>query len=81
MTVDPLPVAQADHSQLARLFQNLIGNAIKFRREELPEIHIGASQSEEAWLISVRDNGIGIDMRFTERVFEVFQRLHHAEGV
>jgi len=47
VTVDPLPVAQADHSQLARLFQNLIGNAIKFRREELPEIHIGASQSEE----------------------------------
>lgn len=73
---DPLPTVLGDSSQLARLFQNLVGNAIKFRGEEPLEIHIGASQSEEGWLISVRDNGIGIDMQFADRVFEVFQRLH-----
>lgn len=76
VTHDPLPTVLGNSSQLARLFQNLIGNAIKFRREAPPEIHIGASRSKEGWLISVRDNGIGIDMRFADRVFQVFQRLH-----
>ena len=76
VTHDPLPTVLGNSSQLARLFQNLIGNAIKFRREEPPKIHIRASQCEEGWLISVRDNGIGIDMQFADRVFEVFQRLH-----
>ena len=61
-------------SQLARLFQNLIGNAIKFRGEQPPEIRIAASRSEDDWLISVRDNDI--DMKFADRLFSVFHRLH-----
>jgi chemotaxis family two-component system sensor kinase Cph1 len=62
-----------------RLFQNLIGNAVKFRREEPLEIHIAASQSEEGWLISVQDNGTAIDMNSADRVFQIFQRLHSRE--
>jgi light-regulated signal transduction histidine kinase (bacteriophytochrome) len=76
VTHDPMPMVLGDRPQLTRLFQNLIGNAMKFRREATPEIHIGASEGGEGWLISVRDNGIGIDSRFAERLFSVFQRLH-----
>jgi two-component system, chemotaxis family, sensor kinase Cph1 len=76
ITHDPLPTVLADSTQLMQLFQNLIGNAIKFRSEQSPEIHIGASRLEDAWLFSVRDNGIGIDPRFSDRIFVIFQRLH-----
>jgi chemotaxis family two-component system sensor kinase Cph1 len=79
ITYDPLPTVPGVSTQLTRLFQNLIGNAIKFRREEPLEIHIGASQGEEGWQVWVRDNGIGIDMKSAERVFQVFQRLHTRE--
>ena len=79
VTHDALPAIQGDPSQLTRLFQNLIGNSIKFRREEPLTIHIAAHQNKEGWLISVRDNGIGIEMTSADRVFEVFQRLHTRE--
>jgi chemotaxis family two-component system sensor kinase Cph1 len=76
ITRDPLPTVLADGTQLMQLFQNLIGNAIKFRSQHPPEIHIGAQRLDDAWLFSVRDNGIGIDPQFSERVFVIFQRLH-----
>jgi chemotaxis family two-component system sensor kinase Cph1 len=73
---DPLPTVMADSTQLMQLFQNLIGNAIKFRSEQPPEIHVGAQRLEDAWLFSVRDNGIGLDPQFSDRIFVIFQRLH-----
>ncbi|MCX7592346.1 MAG: ATP-binding protein [Fischerella sp.] len=76
ITYDRLPTVMADGTQLMQLFQNLIGNAIKFRSDKTPEIHIGASRLEDEWLFSVRDNGIGIDPRFSDRIFVIFQRLH-----
>ena len=76
ITHDPLPTVMADSTQLMQLFQNLIGNAIKFRSENTPEIQIGASRIEDAWLFSVRDNGIGIEPQFSDRIFTIFQRLH-----
>lgn len=77
LTHDPLPTVMADSTQLMQLFQNLIGNAIKFKREDQPpKIHIGAQRQEDAWLFSVRDNGIGLDPQFAERIFVIFQRLH-----
>lgn len=76
ITHDPLPTVMADSTQLMQLFQNLIGNAIKFRSEQPPEIHVGAQRLEDAWLFSVRDNGIGLDPQFSDRIFVIFQRLH-----
>jgi chemotaxis family two-component system sensor kinase Cph1 len=73
---DTLPTVMADSIQLMQLFQNLIGNAIKFRGEQTPEINIEAKRLEEEWLFSVRDNGIGIDPQFSDRIFVIFQRLH-----
>jgi len=76
ITYEALPTVMADSTQLMQLFQNLIANAIKFRSEKPPEIHVGASRLEDAWLFSVQDNGIGLDPRFAERIFVIFQRLH-----
>ncbi|MEW5767309.1 MAG: PAS domain S-box protein [bacterium] len=90
ITHDPLPTIMTDASQLVQLFQNLISNAIKFRGQEPPRIHISvksmaeyqkrkaASKSEikEGWVFSVRDNGIGIEPEYAERIFQIFQRLH-----
>lgn len=77
LTSDPMPAIVADGTQLMQLFQNLIGNAIKFRKKtEPPRIHIGVQRQEDAWLFSVRDNGIGIDPQFADRIFVIFQRLH-----
>lgn len=76
ITYDSLPTVMADSTQLMQLFQNLIGNAIKFRSEQTPEIHLGVQRQEDAWLFSVRDNGIGIDPQFADRIFVIFQRLH-----
>jgi chemotaxis family two-component system sensor kinase Cph1 len=63
--------------QLMQLFQNLIGNAIKFKQPgQSPTIHISAQRQEEHWLFSIKDNGIGIDPQFFDRIFVIFQRLH-----
>jgi PAS domain S-box-containing protein len=74
--VDPLPTVQADAVQLTQLYQNLIANAIKFHSDRPPEIHIGARREPDAWLFWVRDNGIGIEPQYAERIFLIFQRLH-----
>lgn len=73
---DPLPTVMADPSQLGRVLQNLIGNALKFRGEAAPHIHVGAAKEAQAWRFSVSDNGIGIEPQYFERIFLVFQRLH-----
>jgi chemotaxis family two-component system sensor kinase Cph1 len=77
ITFDTLPVITADEIQMAQLFQNLIGNAIKFRSEQ-PVIHISAARGENEWLFSVKDNGIGFDMRYADSIFDSFQRLNSA---
>ena len=71
-----LPTVWADRTQMAQVFQNLIGNAIKFRGAQPPEILVHAEKAGEHWLFSVSDNGIGIAPEFTENIFIVFQRLH-----
>jgi PAS domain S-box-containing protein len=76
LTHDPLPMVMADSPQLRQLFQNLIGNAIKFRGNEPPRVHISASRNGSGWIFSVRDNGIGIAPEYSERIFIIFQRLH-----
>lgn len=76
VTNDPLPTVMADGSQLGQVFQNLIGNALKYRSEEPPRVHVAARQIDGHWQFSVRDNGIGIDPQYTERIFTIFQRLH-----
>ncbi|MBR8832206.1 MAG: Phytochrome-like protein cph1 [Chroococcopsis gigantea SAG 12.99] len=76
ITHDALPTIMAEKTQLMQLFQNLIGNAIKFRSNNPPQIHIGVERLEEEWLFSVKDNGIGIDPRYSDRIFIIFQRLH-----
>jgi PAS domain S-box-containing protein len=79
VTHDPLPTAMADKLQLAQLFQNLIGNAIKFQGGEPPRIHVSAEQKGNEWIFSVRDNGVGINLQYAERIFVIFQRLHTRE--
>ncbi|MGZ8898243.1 MAG: sensor histidine kinase [Halobacteriota archaeon] len=79
ITHDELPTVLGDEAQLIQLFQNLLGNAIKFRSEDTPMIHVGVEETNDDWVFSVRDNGIGIDMKHAERIFVVFQRLHARE--
>ena len=74
-----LPRVRADESQLAQLFQNLIGNAVKFHGETLPRVHVEAEPDNRFWRFSVRDNGIGIDPQHRDRIFIIFQRLHSRE--
>jgi len=76
VTHDELPVVTADEAQLVSVFQNLIGNAVKFRREETPRVHVSATAHDGGVEIAVRDNGIGIRGDFEDRVFVIFQRLH-----
>ncbi|WP_204102342.1 MULTISPECIES: ATP-binding protein [Spirulina sp. CCY15215] len=73
---DLLPSIFGDRTQLIQVFQNLIGNAIKFRKEEKPHIQIRVEENEDHYLFSVRDNGIGIELQFSDRIFTIFQRLH-----
>jgi light-regulated signal transduction histidine kinase (bacteriophytochrome) len=76
ITWDDLPTMAADSTQLSQLFQNLIGNSLKFRGEKEPQIHLSAVKVDKAWQFSVRDNGIGMEPQYFERIFQVFQRLH-----
>jgi light-regulated signal transduction histidine kinase (bacteriophytochrome) len=79
VTHEALPIVMADDTQLTQLLQNLIGNAIKFHGEDAPIIHISAKRKANEWIFSVRDNGIGIDRAYADRVFLIFQRLHTRE--
>ncbi|MFH2038810.1 MAG: PAS domain S-box protein [Chloroflexota bacterium] len=79
LTHDPLPEVMGDDSQLESLFQNLIGNAIKFHGRKKPKIHVGVKQEARDWVFSVSDNGIGIDPQYFERIFIIFQRLHNLQ--
>jgi len=72
----PLPTVIGDASQLTQLFQNLIANSIKYRGEETPIIEIGAREQEQEYLFWVKDNGIGINPQYSDRIFQIFQRLH-----
>jgi light-regulated signal transduction histidine kinase (bacteriophytochrome) len=76
VTHDPLPTLRVDPIQMVQLFQNLIGNGIKFCRGEPPHVHISAEQKGTGWVFSVSDNGIGIEPENLTCIFDIFQRLH-----
>ena len=76
ITSDTLPAILASEPQLVQLFQNLIGNAIKFRGDRTPNIHVSAAERDSEWIFSVADNGIGIDPKHFDRIFVLFKRLH-----
>ena len=75
---DKLPAVEADESQLVQLFQNLLENAIKFRSDQPPRVHVSAERGDGEWLFSVKDNSIGIDPLYHDKMFVIFQRLHSA---
>jgi PAS domain S-box-containing protein len=77
VTHDALPSVLADGSQLTQLFQNLIGNAMKFRGADPPRIHVSSETRDHVWVFTVRDNGIGLDTQYADRIFMMFQRLHN----
>jgi NO-binding membrane sensor protein with MHYT domain/nitrogen-specific signal transduction histidine kinase len=79
VSVGALPTIHADATQMTQLFQNLLGNALKYRNERAPRIHVDAKPAEKSWLFSVEDNGIGIESQYFERIFQMFQRLHTRE--
>jgi histidine kinase len=79
LTVAPLPTLQADPTQLSLLFQNLIGNALKYRSEEPPQVQVSAKKKTEHWQFSICDNGIGIEPQYCDRIFTIFQRLHTSD--
>ncbi len=80
VTHDPLPAVMADEMQLIQLFQNLIGNAIKYQNPGVPRVHVSAAKiGDKKWIFSVKDNGLGIDPQYFERIFVMFQRLHKRE--
>ncbi len=76
ITCDPLPVVEANRSQMRRVFQNLIENAIKYRSATTPKIHVSATRNLTEWVFCITDNGIGLDMQYADRIFDIFQRLH-----
>jgi PAS domain S-box-containing protein len=80
VTHDPLPTVLADEMQLIQLFQNLVGNAIKYQNPGIPQVHIRAAKNgDKRWIFSVQDNGLGIDSQYFEKIFVIFQRLHKRE--
>jgi chemotaxis family two-component system sensor kinase Cph1 len=80
ITHGPLPEVKADTAQMAQLLQNLFVNAMKFRKKDInPVIHLSAAEEKGEWVFTCQDNGIGIDPKYAERIFMIFQRLHHRE--
>ena len=79
VTYDQLPDVYVNDQQMVQLFQNLIGNAIKYRGKEVPEIHVSVDKFDDVYIFSVKDNGIGIEQKHLERIFTIFQRLHTQE--
>ena len=77
VTHDPLPTVMADERQLLQLFQNLLSNALKFRGDQPPRVHVSAERHDHEWRFAVRDNGIGIDPQYADKIFVIFQRLHN----
>jgi light-regulated signal transduction histidine kinase (bacteriophytochrome) len=76
LTHDPLPTVRGDATRLKQVLQNLIGNALKFRGQAPPRVHVSARREDGHWRFAVRDNGIGIDPQHVGKLFQVFQRLH-----
>jgi len=79
ITHDPLPILYGDEKLKVQLFQNLISNAIKYRSQETPKIHISATKKKNQYLFSVKDNGIGMSPKYLEQIFTIFKRLHTHE--
>ena len=80
VTHDTLPAVLADEMQLIQLFQNLVGNAIKYQSSGVPRVHVSASKlGGKKWVFSVQDNGLGIDSQYFDKIFGMFQRLHKRE--
>ena len=79
VTHDRLPTVMADETQLIQLFQNLVGNAIKYQGPGTPQVHVAAKNGGRKWTFSVQDNGVGIDPKYFEKIFGMFQRLHKRE--
>jgi light-regulated signal transduction histidine kinase (bacteriophytochrome) len=80
VTHDAMPTVLADETQLVQLFQNLVGNGIKYRKPGIPHVHVSvARQGDTKWLFSVKDDGLGIEPQYFERIFGLFQRLHKRE--
>jgi PAS domain S-box-containing protein len=80
ITHDPLPEIQADQGQMVRLFLNLLGNALKYRRSNVtPVIHVSAKQTKSEWLVAIQDNGIGFEPKYAKDIFAPFKRLHSKE--
>ncbi len=77
VTHEEMPEVRADGAQLTQIFQNLVGNAMKFRGPEAPRIHVSAQTRDEVWVFTVQDNGIGLDPQYADRIFMMFQRLHN----
>jgi light-regulated signal transduction histidine kinase (bacteriophytochrome) len=76
VTRTALPTVLANGTELVQLFQNLLGNAVKFRKDQAPVVAVAAQRHGDAWHFAVRDNGIGIDPQYAERIFAPFERLH-----
>ena len=75
-TIDSMPVIAANPTQMVQLWQNLISNAVKFRKPEVrPKVHVSSEQKPSEWIFSIRDNGIGIEPQYYDRIFDIFQRL------
>lgn len=79
IVMDSLPTVVVDPGQMRQVFQNLISNAIKYCQADCPRIYIRGTQNKESWIVSIQDNGIGINPQFADRIFVIFQRLHHRE--
>ena len=78
LTIDPLPIVLGYRAQLSRLLQNLVGNALKYHQRDVPPVvEVGCNENETEWVISVKDNGIGIDPKYFDKIFIIFQRLHN----